>query len=100
LEAATVNASEHTTLSETELLVLTRRSLPVSLRRRYDYQIARRDAETLTAAEHQELLQLTDQVELHNVERLEHLSALARMRGVSLTQLMQDLGIEPPATHD
>jgi hypothetical protein len=88
------------TLTEAELLVLTRRPLPVSLQRRYDELIARRQEQTLTSDEHRELLELTDQVELHNVERLEYLAALARMRGISLPQLMHELGIEFPETHD
>jgi len=100
LEITDMNASEHITLSETELLALTGRPFPAALQRRFDDLIARRQAENLTTDEHRELLQLTDQVELYNVERLEHLVALARMRGVSLTRLMNDLGIDSSITHD
>lgn len=95
-----MGASDHMTLSETELLALTRRPLPAALQKRFEELIARRQAENLTADEHRELLQLTDQVERYNVEQLEYLAALARMRGISLTRLMHDLGIEFPITYD
>lgn len=95
-----MNASEHMTLSEAELLTLARRPCPAALQQRFEELIARRQAENLTPDEHRELLQLTDQVELYNVERLEYLAALARTRGVSLTHLMNDLGIDSSVTAD
>ena len=51
----------------------------------------------LTSEEHQELLQLIDQIENANVERIKYLAELARIRGTTLTALMEDLEIHPPA---
>ena len=44
-----------------------------------------------------ELLQITDQIEGANVERMKHLIALAKLRSVTLPDLMQSLGIQPMA---
>ena len=53
--------------------------------------------ESLTPEEHQELLTLTAQAEALNVKRLEKLANLAQLRGVTLTQLMADLGLDTPS---
>jgi hypothetical protein len=70
--------------------------LPEDVQRRYDELIAKRDAETLSDAEHAELLRLTKQVEAFDVARVEALSQLAARRGVTLSALMRQLGIELP----
>lgn len=90
-----IHSPGHATLSETELLARVRRPVPADLQRRYSQLTVRLEAEILTPEEHQELLRLTDQVEQLNVERIEHIAALARMRGVSLRYLMDDLGLGP-----
>jgi hypothetical protein len=58
---------------------------------------SRLDAETLSDAEHEELLRLTKQVEAFDVARVEALSQLAARHGVTLSALMRQLGIESPA---
>jgi hypothetical protein len=50
-------------------------------------------AENITATEHQELLALTQIVEAENVERLEHLMTLAKVRKMSLRAVMTELGL-------
>ena len=55
--------------------------------------IEKRDDSRLTAEENSELQQLADEVERRGVERLEALSKLAAIRGVSLRELMQSLGV-------
>lgn len=83
--------------AESELLLTKiNRGLPSGIRRRLDQLIAKRQAETLTPEEHRELLRLTDQLEAMEAERAEALTQLARLRGVSLTTLMCDLGITTP----
>jgi len=62
---------------------------------RYDYLTERLQEEILTEVEHHELLALIDMVETANVERLGYLIQLAKLRGISITQLMTDLGIRP-----
>ncbi len=83
--------------AESELLLQINQPIPADLQRRYEELIARRDERTLSPAEHQELLQLTDQVELLEAERVRHLIELARWRKVSLDDLMRRLGLEPYA---
>lgn len=56
----------------------------------------KRQEETLGGIEHQELLCLIDEMEALNVERMRNLTLLAQLRQVSLTTLMQDLGIAVP----
>ena len=82
--------------TETELLLKINQGLPVKVQQRFDELVAKRQAETLTAEEHQELLQLTDQIEKADAQRVQDLAELARLRGLSLTALLEELGITPP----
>lgn len=82
---------------ETDLLLKINQGLPADVQQRYDDLVAKRQAETLTAEEHRELLRLTEQIEASDVQRVKYLAKLARLRGVSLTTLMDDLGLTPPA---
>ena len=84
-------------LDETELLLKINQSLPVAVQQRLDDLVAKRQAETLSAEEHQELLALTDQIEKSDAQRIHYMVELARYRGTSLTKLMDELGIHPPA---
>lgn len=81
---------------ETELLSNINRSVPEDLQRRYEALVRRRLHHKLTGAEHTELLKLTKQLEEFDVRRLKWLSELAQLRGVSLPDLMCDLGIKTP----
>jgi hypothetical protein len=67
------------------------------LQSRFDALVAKRQGLTLTEAEQVELLQLTDQIEQQDAQRVEALGRLAQLRGRSLPEIMQDLGINPPA---
>lgn len=64
--------------------------------KRFHELVARRQEELLTDAEHAELLSLTTQIERTNVERLKKLIELARLRGVKVEDLMNQLGIPDP----
>ena len=55
--------------------------------------IEKRNNRGVTTAESHELTQLADKVERRGAERLEALSRLAELRGVSLGELMKSLGI-------
>ena len=52
---------------------------------------------TLTPAEHEELIQLSDGIELANAARVAHVIELARLRRVPVDTLIQQLGIPLPA---
>ncbi len=82
---------------ETELLLKINQGLPFDTQKRYDELVAKRRAETLAPDECQELLGLIEQIEKSDAERIKHLTDLARLRGTTLTALMKDLGLHPPA---
>lgn len=84
---------------QADLLVQINRGLPPELLGRLDKLDAKREAEALTPDEHAELIQLVARVETLEAERVENLSRLAALRGVSLSTLMHDLGLKPP-DHD
>jgi hypothetical protein len=85
------------TQEEAELLLHINGHLPEDVERRYDELIAKRNAETLGHEEHAELLRLTQQVEAFDVARVAALSKLASRRGVTLSALMRQLEVAPPA---
>lgn len=81
---------------EAALLIQINLGLPSEMRARLGQLNEKCENEALTEAEHAELLGLVAQVEALEVERIERLSRLATLRGVSLTALMDELGIRPP----
>jgi hypothetical protein len=83
--------------AESELLIKINQGVPAAMQKRFDELVATRRAETLTHDERDELLQLTREIENLQARRVGYLAELARLRGISLTELMQTLGIKPPA---
>ena len=82
---------------EAELLIKINQHWPIDLQHRYDKLTLKRQAETLTTEEHQELLAFIAQVEQADAERAQAMGSLAQLRSVPLPQLMQDLGVQPAA---
>jgi hypothetical protein len=62
---------------------------------RYQELVNRCRAGTLGPGEHQELLDLTDEVERRQAERIELLAGLADLQGKPLGVLMAELGMGP-----
>jgi len=83
--------------NESELLLRINQGLPLDVQKRFDELVAKRQAETLTQNEHQELLDLTDRIEKSDARRVEYMAKLANLRGISLPTLMKELDIRPPA---
>lgn len=83
------------TPEETVLLREINQGIPPELNDRYEILADKRDDETLTEAEYQELLTICEQIEWIGVRRVEALTKLATIRQVPLPQLMADLGIQP-----
>jgi hypothetical protein len=79
---------DYSPITESILLQKIDRTLPPIIQQRYNELRSNLQAETLTPIEHQELLNLTDTVEQFDVERLQHLLALAQLRQVSLPELL------------
>lgn len=61
----------------------------------YNQLLEKRDAEVLSEKEYSRLLNLINEIELKNAERIKHLAELAKVRQTSLNNLMEELGISP-----
>ncbi|MGE0129995.1 MAG: STAS/SEC14 domain-containing protein [Blastocatellales bacterium] len=84
---------------EAELLDKIYQGLPAAMQQRLNELIEKRQSYTITPEELQELIELTNQVELFDAERLQHLIELAHLRNVPLHALIQQLGLKP-VPHD
>lgn len=80
---------------ESELLVRVSRGLSPGRRNRLAELTDKMEYESITDAEHRELLRLTRQMEAKWVEQLRAVAALAKLRQVSLDEMMQQLGKQP-----
>jgi hypothetical protein len=83
---------------ETALLRSINQSLPMEIRDRYEELVRKRETMSLTAGEQEEMVRLSDQLEIDHARRMEKLLELARLRQVPVESLMQELGI-PPRSH-
>jgi hypothetical protein len=86
--------------NEADLLRAINQGVPVEVRDRYELLIARRKESTLTAAEYDELLRLSDEIEAGDAARAADLASLARLRGIPLGVLLDQLGIRAPQEQD
>jgi hypothetical protein len=87
----------HLSHEETDLLLQINTPLPEETWQRYSSLYAKLEPDTITQGEHAELLHLIDVVEMDNARRIGHLIELAELRGTTLPDLMQSLGIGPRA---
>lgn len=95
----TQHSAPRLTQSEAELLLKINADLPPAAQQRLDELITKRQRQSLTSAEHQDLIHLSEQSEKIDAERMEHLVALATLRNVSLAEVMRQLEIHP-VPHD
>jgi len=65
------------------------------IQKRYNFLIKKRNNETLTDEEYQELLELTTYMENLGVKRLEYLLELAKLRNLSLDEIVEQLQLKP-----
>jgi hypothetical protein len=79
--------------AEARLLEQINQGFAESWWQRYHELIEKRQKSVLKAAEHRELINLTDEVERREGKRLGALVKLAKLRKQSLGDLMQDLGL-------
>lgn len=86
----------HLEPEESKLLERINEALPTELMARLCDLEAKRDNSSLSEAEAEELLTLSDRAEQVHAERLEALADLARLRGTTLTAVMDQLGIRFP----
>jgi hypothetical protein len=84
---------EKGTSKESELLKEINLGVSADTWNEYHILIAKRQAEILTEAEQQQLIEISDRLEVANVRRMKALIELSNLRGQSLATVMQDLGI-------
>jgi hypothetical protein len=96
LRAARV--ANHLTTSETVLLENIAKAIPAEVQERFDALVTKRNENTLSQPELQELLLLTDQIENFDAIRVEALATLAAIRNTDLQSLMNNLGIKAQYT--
>jgi iron-sulfur cluster repair protein YtfE (RIC family) len=89
----------HLTADESVLLARINKGLSQEDRTKMRALIEKRDDEMITTEEWQELAALTDRLELLHADRLAALVELAKLRGVTLDEVMSQLGIQFP-DHD
>lgn len=81
---------------ESELLLKINQKLPANTQQRFNGLLSKRQAEQLSSIEQQELIDLSEQIEQANVERILLIQELAKLRGVTLDVMLQNLGITTP----
>jgi hypothetical protein len=86
----------HLPPEESALLVRINQGLPDELRTRLSLLRDKREDGAISDAEYEELTNLTDRSEELHAERMAALAGLAKLRGVSLAALMDQLGIRFP----
>jgi predicted GIY-YIG superfamily endonuclease len=85
--------------AEMEVLQAIYQGIPSDVQQRYDELREKLHDETLSSDEHKELIKMIDVIEQYDVERLEKLIQLAKIRNVSLEELMKQLNLKPTVTH-
>ncbi|HZG40430.1 MAG TPA: hypothetical protein VEZ50_17270 [Nodosilinea sp.] len=93
--AANKATATHLPTAEADLLQQINFGLSADMWDEYYALIDKREVETLTAKEHNQLIEISDQIEALNVERIQALVQLAALRQQSLDDVMDDLGIKP-----
>jgi len=91
------NGISHLSKQESDLLQKINQSLAQIEWLRYRELIKKRQAETLTAAEQQALIALSDQIEQANAKRIGYVAELAAVRKTTLPALIKELGLKPVA---
>lgn len=82
-------------IEETEILKNINRGVPDEINSRYNALKEKRNQESLTEEEHKELIELTGYMEQHDVARLQSLVELAKIRNISLEELIKNLELKP-----
>jgi len=93
--AANKAIATHLPAAEADLLQQINLGLSTDVWDEYYFLIDKRQTETLTADEHHRLIEISDQIEALNVERIQALVQLAALRQQSLDDVMDNLGIKP-----
>ena len=99
LAASQMRANEDSppvlTANESKLFETINARLSPVKRARWDHLVTVRDNENLTDEEHTELISLGEELEMLNVQRLQAVDELARLKGVKFETVCEQLGIAP-----
>ena len=82
-------------MTEKELAEEISRGFSEAFWERFRYLVRRRRAETMTPAEQQEAIRMSDRTEARDAERLQCLLELSERRGKSVQELMTEMSIRP-----
>ena len=93
-----MHISHHAPITETELITAISQPLDALIRLRYNVLIGKRNAETLTSPEYEELQSLTDVVEADHLHRWENLARLAALQEVEIMTVAARFGLVPAAS--
>ena len=91
------NRQDVAELTEGQLLQRVQLNIHPRELEKYNRLVELRRQETLTEEEYARLLALTNRIEIAYAERMKYVVALAKLRGVTLEQMMLDLGIQKNA---
>ncbi len=91
----TLTTVRHLSRKESSLFLIINEGLPGRDQDRIEELTDKMEFETITKSEHAELLRLTDTMEMAQVKRLKAIAELAKIRNVSLDEMMRQLGLEP-----
>lgn len=79
---------------EDQLLLKINKGIAIEKWERFYELKAKREAENLTGNEHQELIEVYSEIEEVHAQRLLYLVELADLKGISVRDLMNELGIK------
>lgn len=79
--------------AEADLIETINQTLSLTEQTQYQVLIEKRQAETLTEAEYQCLIELSDRLDFYHSQRMTALAQLGRMRQKSLLGMMAEFGI-------
>jgi hypothetical protein len=81
--------------AEADLLQKITHCIPPKMQTRFNELVKQREANTIDHTSLQELCDLSDQIELLEADRIQHLAQLAQMRSTSIEDLIQQLDLIP-----
>jgi hypothetical protein len=81
--------------AEADLMQKITHCIPPNLQTRFNELVKQRQANTIDDASLQELRDLSNQIELLEADRIQHLAQLAQLRSTSIDDLIQQLHLIP-----
>lgn len=80
--------------AEAELFLKMHQGITIDASSSYEKFIDLKKIETLSQEEYKALLYLSEKIDQLQAERIDYMAELAKLRGISLTKLMEDIGLQ------